>query len=175
MEFFVSKPLEIKKQDKPGECVACAISSIIEDNAHTIIDPRPIYIGADDGHFGQVPASVCKAAVILGYVQDYHSVWPIWNYFVAIKRTLLNKKKSVLTGCYWQPEWDKAEGGVIKSWHQNLEIFPHAFKVFGIKEMGGVEYLVVQNSNGTAVGDNGIFYFPEEIVRKFQFAYFLDY
>ena len=82
-----------------------------------------------------------------------------------------NEKRDVFTGCYWQPEWTYAGGGIVPKISGNSEDSPHAIKAFGWKEINGEPYLKVQNSYGLGVGQNGIFYFPREVVNKFMFAY----
>lgn len=173
MEFFVSQPLEIKNQEFGDECISCAVASIIEDTTKEIQDPKELYLKSKDSDFGQTPRKVLETAIELKLIKDFNSIW-CFNYFTGIKRSILKHKKSVLTGCFWQPEWNKCEDGIVRGWYQNLEIFPHAFKVFGYKVIDNVEYLVVQNSTGISVGNKGIFYFPREIVNKFNFAYTLE-
>lgn len=76
------------------------------------------------------------------------------------------EKRSVYTGCIWQNTWSNSEGGVISK-KPGAGSFGHAFKVFGVKYFKGEPYLMVQNSYGTDVGDNGIFYFPRNIVNAY--------
>lgn len=167
---FVSYPLEIKKQSFPDECVSCAIASIKEDTFGKIVDPKPLYQLTDDSGFGQLPQVVCDKAIELGWFKSKHKVW-CFNWFDGIKNKI-EQGYSVLTGCFWQPEWNKKKDGIVDSFYQNLTIFPHAFKVCGFCEKNGIIYLVVQNSGGVEVGDNGFFYFPREIASKFHFAYY---
>jgi hypothetical protein len=188
MEYFVSQPLEIKKQVKGDECVTCAVASIGESVIGQLIDPLFTYEKLDDEFFGLIPEVVCQSVISDGFqlqaggepvkvFKEYKKVKTIpffFNIFAGIKSVLLNKKKEVLAGCYWQPEWDKLPGGVIDSMYQNLKLFPHAFKVFGIVEKNGIMYLVIQNSQGKEVGDGGLFYFPESVAKHFQFAYYFN-
>lgn len=183
MDFYTKLPLEIKNQSAGDACVANAIASIGEDFLGEKVDANLFYQRIKDGQFGLKPKQSCQKAVDYGLplqvggtkkvFSSFHRVW-CWNYFNGIRDIIINKKKSVITGCYWQPEWDKKKDGIVDGMYQNLKIFPHAFKVFGITEKNGIIYLVVQNSKGTNVGDNGIFYFPESIARNFLFAYYFN-
>lgn len=187
MEYYVSRPLEIKNQAKADECIPCALASIGESVIGKLIDPLFTYEKAKDDFFaGLIPDVACQSVINDGFqlqaggepvkvFKDYkviNSIPFFFNIFAGIKKVLLDKKKDVLAGCYWQPEWDKLPGGIIDGMYQNLKLFPHAFKVFGLVEKNGIMYLVVQNSKGTGVGDSGIFYFPESIAKKFSFAYY---
>lgn len=188
MECTISQPLEIKKQAKGDECIPCAIASIAESVTGRLIDPLFTYNKLKDSQFGFVPEQVCQSVISDGFqlqaggepvkiFKEFKSVFTFpyfFNIFDGIKRVLLTKNKGVLAGCYWQPEWDKKKDGIIDSMYQNLALFPHAFKVFGITEKNGIIYLMVQNSQGKEVGDNGIFYFPESIAKNFQFAYYFN-
>lgn len=185
MDYFVSQPLEIKNQAKGDECVPCAVASIGESIIGGLINPMFTYQNTKDGEFGIPPEKVCQSVISDGFqlqaggepikiFKEYKKVFYVFNIFAGIKNVLLNKKKEVLAGCYWQPEWDKLPGGVVDSLYQDLKLFPHAFKVFGLKDINGIMYLVIQNSKGNSIGDNGIFYFPESIARKFRFAYYFN-
>jgi hypothetical protein len=184
-DYFVSQPFEIFTQKKPDECIPCAVAAIGESVIGKAIDPMFTYNKSKDAQFGLLPEKVCQSVIDDGFqlisggepikiFKEYKSVFYIFNIFAGIKRTILNKNKEVLAGCFWQPEWNNLTGGVIDGMYQNLDLFPHAFKVFGVIEKNGIIYLVVQNSEGKEVGDNGLFYFPESIARNFQFAYYFN-
>lgn len=188
MEYLVSKPLEIKTQAKGDECLPCAVAAIGESVIGKLIDPMFTYQKSENGCFGLIPETVCQSVINDGFqlqaggepikvFKEFKKVYtfPIFlNIFAGIKKVLLDKKKEVLAGCYWQPEWDKVPGGVIDGLYQNLRIFPHAFVVLGVAEKNGIIYLVIQNSKGEKVGNSGLFYFPEEIAKTFQFAYYFN-
>ena len=75
------------------------------------------------------------------------------------------KKCSIVTGAKWRTEWLDAPGGRIQKEYGTAG-FGHAFKIFGQKKIGAEMYLVAQLSQGSEVGDNGLFYFPREVVNK---------
>ena len=82
--------------------------------------------------------------------------------------------RSVLAGCAWRYSWNNAKGGIIpRTGWENEKGFGHAFKVFGQMWLDDPEnpgkkalYLVMVNSWGPKVGDNGIFYFSREVVNR---------
>lgn len=86
--------------------------------------------------------------------------------------------RSVFTGCNWRKRWTHAKDGIIPKDLTPDDIkkgnyFGHAFKIFGWKWINNEVYLVAQLSNGTDIGDKGIFYFPREVVnREFDFGAF---
>jgi hypothetical protein len=85
-----------------------------------------------------------------------------------------DKQSSVVTGCAWRSSWTTAPGGVIPANNYEATGFGHAFKLFGCREIDGKPYLVAQLSNGTSIGDMGMFYFPRETVNKeFTFGAFM--
>lgn len=74
------------------------------------------------------------------------------------------KKNTILTGIKWRYDWINCKDGIIRE--ANGEGFGHAFKIFGQKVIENEIFLMAQLSNGTGVGDKGIFYLSREIVNK---------
>ena len=93
------------------------------------------------------------------------------DFFDSCRGVMQMQGASILTGMYWQTEWDFAPGGVIADKAKLDEINPHAVKICGQKTINGQLYLVIQNSYGEGVGDKGFFYFPRSVVNKFFFGY----
>ena len=77
-----------------------------------------------------------------------------------------DSKSSVFTGCMWRPEWTHAKDGIIPTNYSTAQGFGHAFKLFGQKKINGEMYIMAQLSNGTGIGDKGVFYFPREVVNR---------
>lgn len=104
--------------------------------------------------------------------QAYFTVDGIYDTFDNIRATLWaykHEKRSILTGALWKDSWTEAAGGIIPlvdGQGQN----GHAFKLFGQKFIAGAWYLMAQLSNGASIGNQGIFYFPREVVNK-EFVY----
>lgn len=96
--------------------------------------------------------------------------------FDAIRSALWTHRaehRTVAVGAKWRPEWTVAKDGYIPESY-GTEGFGHAFKIFGQKMRNGVPYLVAQLSNGIEIGDQGIFYFPKDIVdREFVYGAFM--
>lgn len=74
------------------------------------------------------------------------------------------EKCTIVTGACWKQAWITAENGIIPD--VTGDGFGHAFKIFGQKRIGDELYLMAQLSNGTQVGDGGIFYFSRAIANK---------
>lgn len=95
--------------------------------------------------------------------------------FDSIRQTLYqnqSSRRSILSGSNWYAEWNIGQPGIIPTEYSE-RVAQHAFKIFGWEEIAGVTYLMVQNSEGTESGNNGILYFPREVVnREFTFGVF---
>ena len=79
--------------------------------------------------------------------------------------TFRNERRTVATGMLWRNEWTDAPQGIIPESY-GAGAFGHAFKFFGQKFFGDKPYLMAQLSNGTEIGDGGIFYFPRSVVNN---------
>ena len=65
----------------------------------------------------------------------------------------------------WYQEWTYAENGIIKNGYQILAGY-HCYLFIDWKNINGVDYLIAHNSYGYENGDNGLFYFPRDIVNR---------
>lgn len=93
---------------------------------------------------------------------------PTGNMFNDIRIALWKHRKdraSVLVGLKWRHHWSNLAGGIIDEVGEG-SYTPHAFKIFGQKEINGKIYLIAQLSNGTENGDKGFFYLAEEVVSE---------
>lgn len=101
---------------------------------------------------------------------------PSTSMFDAIRIALWTHRaenRSVAVGAKWRSEWTAAEKGYIPQSYGQGE-YGHAFKIFGQHMKDGIPYLMAQLSNGTEIGDTGIFYFPREVVdREFVYGAFM--
>lgn len=75
-----------------------------------------------------------------------------------------DEMRSLMTGVMWRYEWTFAEKGIIST--TPTEGILHSIKVFGWKQINGEPYLMIQNSAGKEVGDNGVYYFNRETVNR---------
>lgn len=102
--------------------------------------------------------------------QSYFSVsgpYSTWNNLRATLWQTRNEERSIFTGITWQAQWTGTDGYIKEDSGQPS--FGHAIKVYGWKD----DYLIAQLSNGTSIGDRGIFYFHKEVVnRQFTFGAF---
>lgn len=84
--------------------------------------------------------------------------------FDAMRAVLWQTRKeerSIFTGASWQTQWTTANGGYVND-ADGVPSYGHAFKIFGWEN----EYLLAHLSNGTEVGDHGLFYFHRNAVNK---------
>ena len=75
---------------------------------------------------------------------------------------------SVITGSLWRTDWIYAP--VIPKLYSSSMQGGHAFKIIGWKKIDNEIYLVIQNSWGDDMGDEGLYYFPRSVVNK-EFSY----
>ena len=69
-------------------------------------------------------------------------------------------------GVYWQQHWTGSKNGVVDKLSEERG-FGHAIEVEGYEKLpSGKEYLVILNSGGTEIGDNGRFYLSREVVNS---------
>lgn len=89
-----------------------------------------------------------------------------------------SESRSILTGVAWRDSWTLANNGIIpRTGWENEQKTGHAIKIFGQILLKDPEnpgkmalYLIAQLSNGSDIGDKGLFYFPREVVNS-QFIF----
>jgi len=101
------------------------------------------------------------------------SYFKIDNKFDNIRIAMWQHQSSILTGCDWRESWLNSPKGIIGV-EESPVLGGHAVKCFGVKKIGNKLYLKIQNSYGIDVGDNGIFYFPKEVIeRDFNYGMYM--
>lgn len=94
----------------------------------------------------------------------------LFDAFRTVIWAMRDEKRSIITGCTWKNIWTYSSNGIIPKFDLDKGAFGHAFKIKGWKEINGEPYLIAQLSQGTGVGDEGLFYFPRSVVNK-EFTY----
>ena len=109
---------------------------------------------------------------IMASTYGKHRFFNVDGNFESIKRVLWanrNEKRAILTGVMWYDEWTYSKDGYVSPAY-NIQAGLHAIAIIGFKG----EYLIVQNSYGEDIGDNGLFYFSKEIFdREFSEPMFM--
>jgi hypothetical protein len=112
------------------------------------------------GILANYPASTVQQA--LKYLKK--SYFRVDGDFNSVRRVLYDNRASrraILTGVLWMNEWTAAPGGIVP----DFAVSPgglHCIAIIGFIKKNGIDYIVVQNSYGTDIGDQGIFYFDEK-------------
>lgn len=75
------------------------------------------------------------------------------------------ENRSIACGVRWRYNWSDIPTGIIPS-ESIGDGEGHALKICGQKIIDGEIYLVIQNSWGTEVGDNGFFYVNREVFNR---------
>ncbi len=91
------------------------------------------------------------------------SFFRIENNFKAIQEALY-LRKAVMTGVKWRYSWGDCKDGIIPETYSSNGV-GHAIALIGWKVIKNKTYLIAKLSNGN-IGDNGKFYFSEEIINK---------
>lgn len=171
-------PLRIHTQQRADQCTSCALAAIAEWVLKQPVNPDYTYYKSKDhGKFGILPRRALDSVVSDGVQLEtgeivfpfnrYRRVWGWGNLFGAILKAL--ERGPVFCGCYWQAGWNETP---YVSLPDTWETYgAHAFAVIGVIEKNDIIYVQVQNSRGAESGDNGIWYFPSEVVNRFSFAY----
>ena len=100
--------------------------------------------------------------------ESFFSVDGYDSSFDAVKNALWQnraKKRGVLCGAEWRPEWIEAEKGVVPEEYSERGS-PDANIILGWKIINGKEYIVVQLSAGKEAGDGGRFYISKGVFNK---------
>lgn len=71
----------------------------------------------------------------------------------------------VMFGLNWREEWTYVLNAIINENYSVSAGDPHDIKLIGQKVIGGVPYIVLQNSWGKNVGDKGLYYLSRQVVN----------
>jgi hypothetical protein len=191
-------PLEIKNQENSDFCVGCVISAIAEqflgetcDESYSFamgkrfskeplskrgLNPKDALMGAIE--YGVLPKNKSPYSIAT-HSRDFLADWKNWQEFekFAIKPFGSFKKvkniddallsTTVLTGLFWQGEWNS--GIMITDINNSHKYEPHEVRIIGKKD----EHYVVQNSRGSDVGENGLWYMDKTGLKYIHHMYTL--
>jgi len=96
------------------------------------------------------------------------------DWFDSLRTAMIQAKAPLSVGVNWYSEWDFAPNGVIPNYGKVL-LGGHDIKVAGFETWEGTDYVVLQNSWGTAYGDNGIFRASRDVINNFFEGYGAGY
>lgn len=101
-------------------------------------------------------------------IQKYSNL----DWFDSLRFAMLipDEECTISIGTPWFPNWERdAQNGVSVMSNPssfNLAGIPwHNSEIIGFDEINGIPYLVNKSWQGTSVGDNGLLYFPREVVN----------
>lgn len=189
-------PLEIKQQLSSDFCVSCVITSIAEEYvnepceesftqafANKYVGQKPDEWGLNGKQaimsaieYGVLPKS--KSPYSLGthsqiFLENWRNWMDVMGFAVKpfhsfrkvkdIEKAL--EKGSVQIGIYWQGEWD--DNAIIPVKNDFHKFEPHEVRGIGMKD----DMLILQNSRGIGIGDNGLFYLPKEMYNTIRYMY----
>lgn len=178
-EWFFAKEKEI--MGNPAEYgadlrVACKAAQkygfLPQSDAPFTLDNQTRDFIADSNNWPADLDAIAAANKIAGYfsVEEFAD-----DLFDSIRQTLYQNSsnhRGILAGSNWYAEWNVGQPGIIPT-DYDQKVAQHAFKIFGWQQINGVTYLMIQNSEGIGSGNNGVLYFPREVVnREFTFGVF---
>lgn len=85
--------------------------------------------------------------------------------FDSVRTALLTTNYPLVAGVMWDNSWTETPQGIVQSLG-NSPLGGHCVKIAGFKTINGQPYIVIQNSWGTSLGDNGLWYFPRSVFNQ---------
>jgi hypothetical protein len=92
--------------------------------------------------------------------------------FDSCRRAIQDAGCPLSAGICWMQEWDS--NSVVDKLG-TIVAGGHAVKIAGWKQINNVPYMVIQNSWGTQMGDNGLWYFSRDVFNKVFGEYGIGY
>lgn len=84
--------------------------------------------------------------------------------FDNVRQAIVTNQRPLMGGLTWYNEYTTQNGIMADNGKQLLG--GHCIKIAGFTTKNGIPYLVLQNSWGTGVGDQGKFYMPRDLANK---------
>lgn len=132
----------------------------LRPNQQSLADHDPAYL-ADISHWPYQDSVDASAYKKKGYFN-------VKGDFDAVKQALYQHrqfKRAIVTGVQWYNEWTMVQGGIVPTFYISAGGL-HCICIIGFTKKDGVEYLVVQDSDGEIVGDRGLFYFNKTVFNR---------
>lgn len=120
------------------------------------------------GDFRNWPEDLAQYAEIYRKENYYSAVdgpHDLFDNFRSVLWKNRRERRAIITGCYFRSSWMTVQGGIIPKTYESVGS-PHAFIFIGQKTINGEIYLVALLSSNIKYGDNGLFYFPREVVNR---------
>lgn len=99
-------------------------------------------------------------------IGGYFSVDGPYDTFDNVCAAMFSQQKTILAGSNWYSMWEAAPGGVIPETYDTNFGTLHAYKIFGRHLIGNVPYLMIQNSEGQNVGNNGVYFMSRAVANR---------
>lgn len=89
------------------------------------------------------------------------------DWFDSIRNCLMLNQRTISIATPWYPTWETTNQGIISAPNSYDTTFAswHNWKVCGWKMINGVPYLIGKSWQGKGYGDNGLCYFPREVIN----------
>lgn len=85
--------------------------------------------------------------------------------FDSVRSALVETNNPIQGFVMWYADWDNTTDGIITPTFTSI-LGGHAIKIAGFTTVNNVPYIVIQNSWGSTVGINGLFYFDRATFNK---------
>lgn len=108
---------------------------------------------------------------------DYYAIDGKFDLFDNVRVAMWmaqSEKRCAMLGAMWYQEWFYAHGGIVPTTYKK-RVGLHATKCAGWKKLpDGEIYMVIQNSVGMGLGDQGMYYIPRSVFNKeFRDSHFM--
>lgn len=172
--LFLSQILD---QGSVDECTSYSGVATRYNELNTTFDPalfwnQEVAFAGNNGATGfdiEVPAAT---AVELGFPngnpKSYFWISPNngQDLFDSVRTCMFQQNRPLTGGMMWMDEYTDTPLGEIVSIGQT-PLGGHCIKIAGWQTMdSGITYMVLQNSWGTSVGTNGLYYMPREVFNS---------
>lgn len=196
-------PLEIKTQGRTDFCLGCVISSVAEQYTNEPCEESYSFsAGKLESGQSLVTPGIPPKAALLGAIRygvlpkkdspygiatqerDFLANWDNWKNlessslkpfksFYRVRLKNIDKaleRTTLVAGVYWQSSWDESPYINTDKKDEWNKMAPHEVRIIGKKD----NYLIIQNSKGKDVGDNGLWYLPKEAYNMINHVYELS-
>lgn len=137
----------------------------------SLVTEAPTSDMRDDAAYGRTITVTDEAIAKQHAKKSFFSVTGPYDLFDNMRSAMWiarAEKRSIFTGADWRSSWTHLPKGIIEE-ARNEKSFGHAIKAYGWED----EHMLLQLSNGTEIGDGGIFRIAREALNTaFTFGAF---
>jgi len=134
------------------------------DSTHTIDEERSTILDKNNWSKEQFKKAEEHKKESFLFINPYGKI----DLFDAIRFAIYDgriKSQAVQTGALWRYSWNSARDGIIPKVYEDGGS-GHSFYFLGWQKLDGELYMIAILSNGSEIGDAGMYYFPREVIDR---------